>query len=143
MPEKYESKISSLEETKNLTNISFQELVNALQAREQRRLMRHEKSMQGLFKQVLNTQEGAKTRDSTKRKRLKITKTRWRHIYHVHTVKKQITSRENIGGDQILSVKNMVRLDILKESANHNMKKKQKLLVNNLKRSSCLLHHVF
>jgi hypothetical protein len=38
----------------------------------------------------------------------------------------------------------MVKLDILKESADHNnMKKKQKLLLNNLKRSSCLLHHVF
>jgi hypothetical protein len=34
MPEKYESKIFSLEETKNLTNISLRELVNALQAQE-------------------------------------------------------------------------------------------------------------
>jgi hypothetical protein len=32
MPEKYESKISLLEESKNLTNISIGELVNALQA---------------------------------------------------------------------------------------------------------------
>jgi hypothetical protein len=106
--------------------------------------MRHEESMQGLFKQVLNTLEEAKTRDSIKRKREKIIKTRWRHIHHVLTVKKQITGRENIGGDQILSVKNMVKLDILKESVNHNnIKKKRKLLLNNLKRSSCLLHHVF
>jgi hypothetical protein len=35
MPEKYESKISSLEEKKkNLTNISLKELINALQAQE-------------------------------------------------------------------------------------------------------------
>jgi hypothetical protein len=34
MPKKYESKISSLEESKDLTNISLRELVNALQAQE-------------------------------------------------------------------------------------------------------------
>jgi hypothetical protein len=47
MLEKYESKISSLEESKDLINISIWELVNALQAQEQRRLMRHEESMHG------------------------------------------------------------------------------------------------
>jgi len=45
MPKKYESKISSLEESKDLTNISLRELVNALQAQEHRRLIRHEESM--------------------------------------------------------------------------------------------------
>jgi hypothetical protein len=53
--------------------------------------------------------------------------TSWRHIHHVLTVKKQITSKENVGGDQTLSAENMVRLDTLKESADHNninMKKK-------------------
>jgi hypothetical protein len=41
----------------------------------------------GHLKQVLNTQEKAKTRDSTRSKRLKITKTRRRHIHHVLNVK--------------------------------------------------------
>ena len=45
MPEKYESKISSLEESKDLTNISLGKLVNALQAQEQRRSMRLEESI--------------------------------------------------------------------------------------------------
>ena len=45
MLEKYESKISSLEETKDLTDISLGELTNALQAQEQRRSMRLEESM--------------------------------------------------------------------------------------------------
>ena len=49
MPEKYESKISSLEESKDLTSISLGELTNALQAQEQRRSMRLEESMQGAF----------------------------------------------------------------------------------------------
>jgi hypothetical protein len=62
IPEKYESKISLLEESKDLTNISLRELVNALQAQEQRRSMRLEESMQGLFKQELNTKKEARTK---------------------------------------------------------------------------------
>ena len=42
VPERYESKISSLEETKDLSSISLVELVNALQAQEQRVMMREE-----------------------------------------------------------------------------------------------------
>ena len=49
MPEKYKSKISLLEESKDLTNISLGELVNALQAQEQRRSMRLQESMQRAF----------------------------------------------------------------------------------------------
>ena len=40
MPEKDESKISSLEESNDLSSISLGELVNALQAQEQKRMMR-------------------------------------------------------------------------------------------------------
>ena len=47
MPERYESKISSLEETKDLSSISLVELVNALQTQEQRRMMRGEASIEG------------------------------------------------------------------------------------------------
>ena len=60
MPEKYESKISSLEESKDLTNISLGELVNALQAQEQRRLMRNEESMQGAFQARTQYQGGGR-----------------------------------------------------------------------------------
>lgn len=49
LPEKYESKISSLEESKDLSSISLAELVNALQAQEQRRMIRKKKSMEGAF----------------------------------------------------------------------------------------------
>jgi hypothetical protein len=97
-----------------------------------------------LFKQELNIKEEVKTRDSSRRKRFKLTETRWKHFHHVPTVKKQNISRSSAGGDQISSAKNMDRLDMLKESVGHNnMKKRQILLHNNLKRSSCLLHHVF
>lgn len=40
VPEKYESKISSLEESKDISSMSLGELVSALQAQEQRRMMR-------------------------------------------------------------------------------------------------------
>ncbi|XP_020237844.1 uncharacterized protein LOC109817061 [Cajanus cajan] len=49
VPEKYESKILALEESKDLSNITLGELVNALQAQEQRRMMRHEEAVQGVF----------------------------------------------------------------------------------------------
>ena len=42
LPERYESKISSLEDYKDLSKISFAELINALQAMDQRRTMRWE-----------------------------------------------------------------------------------------------------
>ena len=42
LPERYESKISSLEDSKDLSKISFAELINALQAVDQRRTMRRE-----------------------------------------------------------------------------------------------------
>ena len=42
LPERFEAKISSLEDSKDLTQISLAELVNALQATEQRRNLRQE-----------------------------------------------------------------------------------------------------
>ena len=47
VPEIYELKISSLEESKDLSRISLAELVNALQTQEQRRMMRKEETMEG------------------------------------------------------------------------------------------------
>ncbi|XP_017239473.2 uncharacterized protein LOC108212259 [Daucus carota subsp. sativus] len=44
VPEKYESKISSLEDSKDLSKITLVELVNALSAVDQRRLMREEEN---------------------------------------------------------------------------------------------------
>nr|KYP63709.1 hypothetical protein KK1_018288 [Cajanus cajan] len=58
--EKYESKISSLEELKELSNITLGELVNALQAQEQRRMMRHEEVVQGAFHIKAQNSKGGK-----------------------------------------------------------------------------------
>jgi hypothetical protein len=47
LPEKFESKISSLEDSRDLSTMTLAELVNALQATEQRRLMRQEEQSEG------------------------------------------------------------------------------------------------
>nr|KYP38347.1 hypothetical protein KK1_040419 [Cajanus cajan] len=53
LPERFESKISSLEENKDFSHISISELVNALQATEQRISLRMEENFEGSF--MVNT----------------------------------------------------------------------------------------
>ena len=47
VPEKYEASITTLENTKDLSKITLTELLNALQAQEQRRLMRQDHAIEG------------------------------------------------------------------------------------------------
>ncbi|XP_031281900.1 uncharacterized protein LOC116140401 [Pistacia vera] len=47
LPERFESKISSLEDSKDMSQITLTELVHALQAQEQRRLLRQEDTSEG------------------------------------------------------------------------------------------------
>ncbi|KAG8472383.1 hypothetical protein CXB51_035319 [Gossypium anomalum] len=49
LPERYEAKISSLEDSRDLTSISLTELINALYAQEQRRASRSEEHQEGAF----------------------------------------------------------------------------------------------
>ncbi|XP_049379839.1 uncharacterized protein LOC125844576 [Solanum stenotomum] len=49
IPERFESKISALEESKDLSTISLVELISALQAQEQRRAFRQDKIVEGIF----------------------------------------------------------------------------------------------
>nr|KYP35474.1 Retrovirus-related Pol polyprotein from transposon TNT 1-94 [Cajanus cajan] len=53
LPERFESKISSLEENKDFSHITISELVNALQATKHRRSLRMEENVEGVF--VVNT----------------------------------------------------------------------------------------
>ncbi|XP_052486407.1 uncharacterized protein LOC128041111 [Gossypium raimondii] len=50
LPEKYEAKISSLEDSRDLSTIPLTELINALYAQEQRRANRQEDHHEGLFR---------------------------------------------------------------------------------------------
>ncbi|XP_017632559.1 uncharacterized protein LOC108475064 [Gossypium arboreum] len=49
LPDRYEEKISSLEDSRDLTSISLTELINALYAQEQRRASRLEEHQKGAF----------------------------------------------------------------------------------------------
>lgn len=69
LPEKHESKISSLEESKDLSNISLVELVNALQAPEQRRMLRNEEPIEGVFQAKIEKSSGGKDRKNFKKKK--------------------------------------------------------------------------
>ncbi|KAJ8633086.1 hypothetical protein MRB53_026422 [Persea americana] len=52
VPEKFEATISSIENSKDASSITLAELLNALQAQEQRTLMRQEGSMEGAFQAI-------------------------------------------------------------------------------------------
>ena len=55
LPERYEAKISSLEDSRDLSTISLTELINALYAQEQRRASRLEEHQEGAFQARTNT----------------------------------------------------------------------------------------
>ncbi|RVW47420.1 hypothetical protein CK203_018156 [Vitis vinifera] len=61
LPERFESKISSLEESRDLSQISLVELMNALQAQEQRRALRQENVTEG---QMLEKQYSLQFKDN-------------------------------------------------------------------------------
>nr|KYP41595.1 hypothetical protein KK1_037041 [Cajanus cajan] len=71
VPEKYESKILALKESKDLSKITLGELVNALQAQEQRRMMRHKEAVQGAFHIKAQNSEGGKDKKNNKWKNKK------------------------------------------------------------------------
>nr|KYP72493.1 Retrovirus-related Pol polyprotein from transposon TNT 1-94 [Cajanus cajan] len=60
LPKRFESTISSLENSKDLSNITLAELMYALQAQEQRRLMREEGVIEGALQAKLKLSHGYK-----------------------------------------------------------------------------------
>ena len=52
VPEKFETTIPSLENSKDVSSITLADLVNALHAQEQRRLMRQERFVEGAFQAI-------------------------------------------------------------------------------------------
>ena len=62
VPERFEATITSLENTKDLSKLILAELVNALQAQEQRRKMRTEDSVEGALQAKLQTNQGEKNK---------------------------------------------------------------------------------
>lgn len=66
MPEKYEASIASLENTKDLSQITLAEVLHALQAQEQRRMMRQEVAVEDAF--LANNSQGGRDEKYNKRK---------------------------------------------------------------------------
>ncbi|CAL5368182.1 unnamed protein product [Camellia sinensis] len=62
IPEKFEATISSLENSKDMSSITLAKLLNALQAQEQRRLMRQEGSVEGAFQAKSQNNNGGKNK---------------------------------------------------------------------------------
>ncbi|XP_071920780.1 uncharacterized protein [Coffea arabica] len=62
LPERFEAKISSLEDSWDLSQITLPELINALQAQEQKRAIRKEEAVEGAFqmKDKIQNQQGGK-----------------------------------------------------------------------------------
>jgi hypothetical protein len=118
------------------------ELLNALQAQEQRRTIRQEESMEGAFLAKMQVQEGDKGKKKNKKKIKEpvITIKELETFLLVNTVRKQITYINITGGDLMLDAENVINWDTWKRFAKVELiskKVKLKLLINN-KRSSCL-----
>ena len=62
VPERFEATITSLENTKDLSKLTLAELVNALQAKEQRRKMKAEGSVKEALQDKLQTNQGEKNK---------------------------------------------------------------------------------
>lgn len=58
LPEKYKATISFLENSKDQSSVTFEELVKALQTLEQRRIMRKEGSVEGDFHDNSHNNQG-------------------------------------------------------------------------------------
>ena len=66
LPKKYEFTISSLENSKDLSSISLAEIVNALQALKQKRMMRQEGSVEEAFQAKSQNNDSNKDRKKNK-----------------------------------------------------------------------------
>ncbi|KAA3486724.1 pleiotropic drug resistance protein 3-like [Gossypium australe] len=75
LPKKYESNISSLEDSKDLLIISLSELINALYTREQRSVNRQEEHFEGVFQ--ARNKEGLSS-SSNKGKKGKAKERKWK-----------------------------------------------------------------
>jgi len=69
VPENFEVGIISLENTKDLSKFSLTELINALQAQEQRRVIRDEDFVEGALQAKLQLNQREKTSGRNTRRR--------------------------------------------------------------------------
>ena len=65
LPENFEETIASLENTKNLSNITLADYLNSLQDQEQRRMMKNKGTVEEISKQGINLILEAKVESRT------------------------------------------------------------------------------
>ena len=107
--ERFESKISSLEDSKDLTKITLVELFNILQAQEQRRAIKQEEVTEGAF---ATKEKGSKTQSNCKRKKPEdkkkgkgqVTMERKVSFHLVRIVKRPLIWRNIVGTDLTYNV---------------------------------------
>jgi len=117
LPERFESKISSLEESKDLNEISLGELMSALQAQEQRRIFREGTTVEGA---LLAQSRGKEFKNKEDKKK---------YILPVNIARRLLIWRNIVGGDQTLYVEIASKRVILQRYANRRIKiNKLKLL---------------
>ncbi|XP_022720787.1 uncharacterized protein LOC111278414 [Durio zibethinus] len=108
LPERFESKISSLENSKDLIKITPAELFNALQVREQRRAIRQEDSTKGAFtakeKGKMQTESKGKKNKEIKETKILETMKRKKNSHLALTAKKPLTWRNIVGTDRTYNV---------------------------------------
>ena len=57
LPEKYEHIVAAIEESKDLTTLSVEQLMGSLESHEQRRLLRNDQSVESAFQTKLNLKQ--------------------------------------------------------------------------------------
>ncbi|KAJ7958452.1 Retrovirus-related Pol polyprotein from transposon TNT 1-94 [Quillaja saponaria] len=101
LPERFEAKISFLEDFKDLSQISLAELVNALQASKQRRSLRMEENTEGVFfaKQKGKTETNSSEKEVARERREKEygdKKGKFPNFLRVHILKKPLILRNSV-----------------------------------------------
>ncbi|XP_006598394.1 uncharacterized protein [Glycine max] len=119
VPERYEASIASLENTKDLSKITLAEVLHALQAQEQRRLMRQDRVVEGVLPAKHHEVDESKKRFFSRRinqqaaKIVQTTKTKVRIkrkiIHLVSIVTKKVMHLSDVGGDQMQNVTSATR----------------------------------
>ncbi|XP_060211697.1 uncharacterized protein LOC132639253 [Lycium barbarum] len=113
-PERFEATISLLENSKDLSKVSLAELLNSLQAQEQRRHMRSEGSVEGALPAKVQSNQGDKgKKKSGTRRRTQVlillgSIGKQNMIFLLASiVERKVIHSSNAGEDQINSVKNV------------------------------------
>jgi len=152
--EKFEATITSLENTKDMSKITWSEMLNALQAQERRRVMRQEDDVEGAL--FVKHKENARTTRKIRAKAIKaqmeilrpITTevklgTKRDLILHTNIVVENLIHILNAGEDQTSSATNATKwgMKLLSVKAKiNNMVKRHRLLIKRRKINCSWLH---